>query len=81
MKQAENKGRDQLLLRLNGLTLSVYEGVCVFDGMEEGWCGGWGHSVVWACVTLCVCEIKASESVCVCINDDFIRYAFIYDQC
>lgn len=43
MKQAENKGRDQLLLRLNGLTLSVYEGVCVcmrvcvwFDGMEEG---------------------------------------------
>lgn len=34
-------------------------------------------------MTLCVCEIKASESVCVCvcINDDFIRYAFIYDQC
>lgn len=35
-KQAEHKGRDQLLLCLNGLTLSVYEGVCV------GWGGvGW----------------------------------------
>ncbi len=38
-----------------------------------------------SCVCVCVCETKAVGSlrvcVCVCISDDFIRYAFIYDQC
>lgn len=47
MKQAENKGRDQLLLRLNGLTLSVYEGVCVC--VYEGVCVVWwdGGGMMW----------------------------------